>query len=130
MIVEDTINLLERVTKISCRRFLSKLGIKGYYNLNEFDVKNLLRNELRKEKEEIVLEFYESNKIKLDMFKYEVTNTLKISNYEFNEIKGKLKVSGVEVVNINKRPKHVLKYDRKCVYEIKEKLGYINRVEN
>ena len=97
---------------------LGRIGVKGYYKLDMLNTKELLANELSKRSDDIILEFYNDNKVVLDMFKYEVIEALGISKYEFDKIKHKLKVSGEQIVNIGDMPKKVIKYDRRSVYSL------------
>lgn len=119
LLIKDTIKHIDRIDMRTCKKFLGRIGIKGYYNLNNKNTKELLKNELYKRKNCTVLEFYRDNQIKLDCFKYEVIELLNISSWEFDKIKHQLKVSGTQVVNIGCKPKTVNKYDRRFIYEIK-----------
>ncbi|MGL4731697.1 MAG: hypothetical protein ACRCW0_08940 [Clostridium sp.] len=118
MIAKDTLELVDRIVTSKCKKMLGRIGVKGYYKLNMVDTKKLLNIELGKKNEELILEFYKDNKVVLDMFKYEVIETLNISKYEFDKIRGNLKVSGKQIINIGKIPKTVIKYDRRSVYKL------------
>lgn len=119
IIVKDTLRLIDRIITSRCKRMLGRIGVKGYYKLNMIDTKKLLNIELVKMNDEIILEFYNDNKVVLDMFKYEVIEVLDISKYEFNKIKDSIKVSGEQIVNVAGKPKTVIKYDRRSVYNLK-----------
>ena len=62
---------------------LGRIGVKGYYKLDMLNTKELLANELSKRSDDIILEFYNDNKVVLDMFKYEVIEALGISKYHW-----------------------------------------------
>lgn len=119
LIIEDTIKLIDRVTTSKCKKKLGRIGVKKYTKLKEKEVKKLLKENLIEQNPEVVLKFYNENKVIIDMFKYEVCEALDISKWEFDNIKKKLKVSGKQVVNICSFPKECKKYDRRTIYEIK-----------
>lgn len=118
LIIRDTIDNIDRLDLIACRRILSKIGIKGYYNLNKADTVELLKNELHNAKEQVALEIYNDNKVKFGIFAYEVIEILNITKWRFGKIKDSLLVAGEEVVNIAGKPKIIKKYDRKFIYEV------------
>lgn len=118
LIIRDTVEFIDRITTDECKKILGKIGIKRYSNLKEKEVKGLLKKYLPEVDPEIILEIYKEHQTKLDMFRYEVSEVLNISKWQFDKIKHKFKVSGVQVVNVNCNPKYVNKYDRRSVYQI------------
>lgn len=118
LIIRDTIDNIDRLDLIACRRILSKIGSKGYYNLNKADTVELLKNELYNTKEDIVLEIYEDNKTKFGMFAYQIIELLNITKWRFGKIKERFLIAGEEVVNIAGKPKTIKKYDRRFIYEV------------
>ena len=117
-IIKDTIHLIDRIITSECKKILGKIGIKKYTNLKEKEVKELLKKHLPNVESEIILNIYNEHKVKLDMFGYEVCETLNITKWKFNKIKHTLKISGTQVVNINCKPKIINKYDRRFIYKI------------
>ena len=117
IIIQYTLKLIDRVLTSTCKKTLGRIGVKGYSELKSQDTKNLLKEHLPKQSEEIILRFYRENKVVLDMFKYEVCEVLNISEWRFSKIKYDLKISGTQVVNICCKPKICNKYDRRFIYE-------------
>ena len=115
MLIKDVIQLIDRLDVVTCKKYLKRLGVTGYYSLNKADTVELLRHEL-KDNDDMTLKLYEENRVILDMFAYEVIDVLNITKYRFNKIKGSLKVSGTKIVNIGTAPKTVSKYDRRSIY--------------
>ncbi|MDO4925357.1 MAG: hypothetical protein Q3980_06865 [Turicibacter sp.] len=118
IIIQDTLKFIDRVLTSACKKTLGRIGIKGYSELNSQETKNLLKEHLAKQSDEIILKFYRENKVVLDMFKYEVCEVLNISEWRFSKIKYDLKISGTQVVNVCCKPKICNKYDRRFIYEI------------
>lgn len=118
MLSKDVINIIDRLDVNTCKKYLGRVGIKGYYNLNKADTVKLLKEQLRSNREQITLDLYNENKVKLDMYAYEVVEALNISRWRFNQIKDSLLISGTQVVNIGGKPKTVNKYDRKFIYKL------------
>lgn len=116
MIINDVIEVVDRLDINTCKKYLGRVGVKGYYNLNKADTVKLLKDGLRNSKEHLILELYEENRVILDMYAYEVIDVLNITKYRFNKIKDSLKVSGTKIVNIGTAPKTVYKYDRRSIY--------------
>ncbi|EGT4669058.1 hypothetical protein DFW37_17845 [Clostridioides difficile] len=122
LIIKDTIKLIDRITTNECKKILGRIGIRGYSDLKEREIKVLLKEHLPEVSPEIIIGIYKEHQIKLDMFKYEVCEILNISNWRFDKIKMRLEVSGTQVVNIGCRSKVVKKYDRRFIYEYKKML--------
>lgn len=119
LIIKDTITLIDRIRTNECKKILGKIGVKKYSDLKEKEAKGLLKIHLTEVAPEIILDIYKEHQIKLDMFKYEVCETLNISNWRFDKIKMNLEVSGTQVVNVGCNPKVCIKYDRRFIYEYK-----------
>ncbi|MDY4575258.1 MAG: hypothetical protein SPD90_09390 [Intestinibacter sp.] len=124
MVINDTISLIHRLDLPTCKKLLGRIGLKGYTNLNYSEVQKLLKENLPKQNDRLILKFYEENRVKLGCFKYEVINILNISDYKFYKIKNSLKVVGTQIVTNKDYSKKVNKYDRKYIYEIKLKNEY------
>lgn len=124
MVITDTINLVHRLDYPTSKKILGRIGIKGYTNLKYNEVQSLLKVNLPKQSDRLILKIYDENKIKLGCFKYEVVDILNISEYKFQKIKKSLKVVGTQIVTNKNYSKKVNKYDRKYIYEIKLKNEY------
>lgn len=124
MVITDTISLIHRLDLPTSKKILGRIGLKGYTNLNYNQVQSLLKENLPKADDRLILKFYDENKIKLSCFKYEVVDILNISEYKFQKIKKSLKVVGTQTVTNKDYSKKVNKYDRKYIYEIKLKNEY------
>lgn len=124
MVINDTISLIHRLDLPTSKKILGRMGLKGYTNLKYNEVQSLLKENLPKQSDRLILKIYDENKIKLSCFKYEVVDILNISEYKFQKIKKSLKVVGTQTVTNKDYSKKVNKYDRKYIYEIKLKNEY------
>ena len=121
LVVKDVIRLIDRIEIIMCKKYLKELNIRGYSKLKAVEIRKLLADELKKQNIEYILKIYNENKIKLDMFKYEVCDTLKLSNYKFDKEKNNFSVSGVQSIRAGGKTQKCNKYCRIEIY--KAKLG-------
>ena len=117
LIIRDTIRLVDRIELVRCKHYLKVLGIKGYSKLSASDLRKMLVENLKKQNDEYILAIYNDNKVRLDMFKYELCETLKISSYRFDKEKDSFTVSGVQSVRAGGKTQQCAKFCRKEVYK-------------
>lgn len=117
MIVKDTISLVNRIELVKCKKYLKELGVKNYSKLNASDTRECLVKMLKLQDKEYVLKIYIENKVRLDMFKYEVCEVLGISIYKFNQEKENFIISGVQSVKAGGKTQECSKFCRIYIYE-------------
>lgn len=117
LIVKDTIKLIDRLDMPKCKEYLKEIGVKGYSKLAANETRELLAKKLREQSNEYVLKIYNDNKVRLDMFKYEVCDTLEISKYKLDKDIDKFTISGVQSVRAGGKTQQCNKYCRREVYK-------------
>ncbi len=118
LIAKDIIRLIDRVELAKCKGYLKELGVKGYSKLNTREIRGTLVDILRKmPNNEYALNIYNENKVRLDMFKYEVCETLELSKYRFDKDIDNFTVSGVQSVRAGGKTQQCNKYCRREVYK-------------
>ena len=115
----DTLRLINRVELSNIKAELKKLNVKGYSKLYKDNAVKLLTEELLKQDLNTILDFYETNKVKLGMFKKEVLETLDMTDYAFNKIRNNFKIAGSIRMTMDFKTLTVDMYDRKYVYNYK-----------
>lgn len=115
----DTLRLIDRVELSNIKAELKKLNIKGYSKLHKDNAVKILGEELSKQDLNIVLDFYETNKVKLGMFKKEVLEVLDINNHTFNKIRNNMKIVGSIRLTMQSNTATIDMYDREYVYNYK-----------
>ena len=117
LIIKDTIGLIDRIELVKCKTYLKELGIKGYSKLSAKEMREVLAKALKTQSNEYVLKVYNENKVRLDMFKYEVCEALDLSIYKFNKEKDRFVVSGIQSVHAGGKTQQCNKYCRRKIYE-------------
>ncbi len=119
LIAKDVIKLIDRIELVMCKKYLKELNIKGYSKLKAEEIRKFLVDELKKQNIEYILKIYNENKIRLDMFKYEVCDTLELSNYKFNKKKNNFTISGIQSIRAGGKTQKCNKYCRIEIYKAK-----------
>ena len=119
LVAKDVIRLIDRIELVMCKKYLKELNIRGYSKLKAEEIRKLLADELKKQNIEYILKIYNENKIKLDMFKYEVCDILKLSNYKFDKEKNSFSVSGIQSIRAGGKTQKYNKYCRIEIYKVK-----------
>lgn len=117
LIVRNTIELIDRIDIVKCKEYLKEMGVKGYSKLAANEIRELLAKKLKEQSNEYVLKIYDENKVRLDMFKYEICDTLKISKYKLDKDIDKFTISGVQSVRAGGKTQQCNKYCRRDVYK-------------
>lgn len=115
----DTLRLIHRVELSNIKLELKKLNVKGYSKLYKDNAVKLLTEELSKRDLNTILDFYETNKVKLGMFKKEVLETLDINNHAFDKIRNNMKIAGSIRMTMTFKTATIDMYDREYVYNYK-----------
>ncbi len=127
MLKNDTIRLIERVGLPNIKSELKKLKVKGYSKLKRDEAIGMLLNEFEKSDINVILDFYEENKVNLGMFKKEVLEVLEMSDHKFNKIKNNMKVVGKKKINTDFKVLDVDMYDREYIYNYKFNENQFNK---
>lgn len=119
MLKNDTIRLINKVELPNIKAELKKLNVKGYSKLKKNEAIKMLLDEFEKNDIDVILDFYENNKVKLGMLKKEVLEVLELSDYKFKKIKNEMKTVGTIRIATDFKTLDVLMYDREFIYNYK-----------
>lgn len=116
LIVKDTIELIDRLDMPKCKEYLKEMGVKGYSKLAANETRELLAKKLREQSNEYVLKIYDDNKVRLDMFKYEICDILQLSKYKLDKDIDSFTISGTQSLRAGGKMQQYNKYCRRDVY--------------
>lgn len=117
LIVKDTIKLIDRLDIPKCKEYLRELDIKGYSTLSAKEIREVLSKVLKNQSKEYVLKVYNENKVKLDMFKYEICDILQLSKYKLDKDIDSFTISGTQSLRAGGKMQQYNKYCRRDVYK-------------
>lgn len=116
LIVRNTIELIDRIDIVKCKEYLKEIGVKGYSKLAANEIRELLAKKLKEQSNEYVLKIYDENKVRLDMFKYEICDTLQLSKYKLDKDIDSFTISGTQSLRAGGKMQQYNKYCRREVY--------------